>query len=199
MASSGILKFPENLVCAFGTICLYQKSTTTLRNCFTQASLKMPRGKSRNATTSRDAQRTLSFNSKSAKVTKPSVADATRNGKKLDNLAPTVQKAQDVIKNDAEAISTPQVPTEDQAPLIEAKTRDDIDIKAEKIPEKALLQYWRIEEERRKARRGARSSFPSWNFEMLIVRSPPGRPICAREDTATFRLINPIRPMCRNL
>lgn len=111
----------------------------------------MPRRKNANTTA---AQRTLSFNSKSAKVTKPSANDATKNSKKIEKLATAIEEVQDSTKDESESVTLSEVPAKDQIPIVEEIAKDETSLKAEKIPEKALLQYWHLEEEKRKARRG---------------------------------------------
>lgn len=117
----------------------------------------MARKKSGHTASTRNAQPTLSFNYKSAKVTKPSAIDATGNKKKTENISPAVKRTQDTVEDEADQAIATETPTVNQIPVVDEAVKDEAEIEAEKIPDKALTRYWQAEEAKRKARRGMNS------------------------------------------
>jgi DNA polymerase delta subunit 4 len=100
------------------------------------------------------AQSTLSFNSKSTRVTKPSAADAST--KKATSKLSEVALAEAVDHVQSEDLEPEpevvNVPTRQQAKLVIAK--DEAEQKAEKVSDSQLKRYWKAEEDKRKAPRG---------------------------------------------
>jgi DNA polymerase delta subunit 4 len=99
------------------------------------------------------AQPTLSFNSKSARVTKPSVGDASTEKaiSKVSELA-----LAEALEHGEDAEPEPEVvevPIRQQAakPVV---VKDEAEEKAEKISDSQLKRYWKAEEDKRKAPRG---------------------------------------------
>ena len=119
----------------------------------------MPPGRRKGGNTSASArnaaaQSTLSFNSKSARVTKSSATDAS------------TKKATSKISETALAEAVDNVQSEDVVPepeVVEVPIRqqtkpvaikEEIELKAEKISDTQLKRYWKAEEDKRKAPRG---------------------------------------------
>lgn len=110
------------------------------------SSSKMPPARRKAAHTSRNAQPTLSFNSKPTRVTKPSVADSSV--KKLQKIEPGLVE---VITEDA---PTSEVALRQQIKAEAAKPKDEITLEAEKVTNAQIKKYWKQEEDVRKAPRG---------------------------------------------
>lgn len=101
------------------------------------------------------AQSTLSFNSKTARVTKPSLNDAAT--KKATSKIPEVAlvEAIDDAPEPEQVDLEPEVvevPVRQPAKPVVAK--DEADLKAEKVSDAQLKRYWKAEEDTRKAPRG---------------------------------------------
>jgi DNA polymerase delta subunit 4 len=109
-----------------------------------------PSVSSRNAA----AQSTLSFNSKSARVTKPSAADAST--KKVSSKISEAELGEAVDNVHSEDLNlepeVAEVPIRQQAKPVAVK--DEAEEKAEKISDPQLKRYWKAEEDKRKAPRG---------------------------------------------
>jgi DNA polymerase delta subunit 4 len=109
------------------------------------------------------AQSTLSFNSKSARVTKPSAGDASTEKAASKISKPALTEAfEHVQSEDAEPESeTTEVPIRQQAakPVV---IKDEAEEKAEKISDSQLKRYWKAEEDKRKAPRGNCSTRPTF-------------------------------------
>ena len=128
-----------------------------------------PRRKPSNPTTTpaARAQQTLSFNSRSAKVTKPSIPASS---KKLDKpqtaqlLKKTVEVVDDaaspVVSEEIDAQTEEQPTTAESA--IEQQAKNEVKVikrsleeeKAAKVGEAQIKRYWKGKEEERKAPRG---------------------------------------------
>jgi DNA polymerase delta subunit 4 len=109
-----------------------------------------PSASARNAA----AQSTLSFNSKSARVTKPAAADASTKKALLEISEAALAEAvgsphSEDIDTEAEAV---EVPIRQQTKPVVAK--DEAELKAEKVSDLQLKRYWNAEEDKRKAPRG---------------------------------------------
>ena len=109
------------------------------------------------------AQSTLSFNSKSARVTKPSAGDASteKAASKISEHAFT-EAFEHVQSENAEPESEAiEVPIRQQAtkPVV---VKDEAEEKAEKVPDSQLKRYWKAEEDKRKAPRGNCSTRPTF-------------------------------------
>ncbi|KAL9622548.1 MAG: hypothetical protein Q9160_003045 [Pyrenula sp. 1 TL-2023] len=120
----------------------------------------MARKKSGNTASTRNAQPTLSFNHRSAKVTKPSATDATKNNKKAETLAPGVENSQETLTGHAEQNTASEIPIENPIPVVDEAVKDEAEVEAEKVTDKALTRYWQAEEAKRKAKRGMDSGKP---------------------------------------
>jgi DNA polymerase delta subunit 4 len=109
------------------------------------------------------AQSTLSFNSKSARVTKPSAGDAsTENAASKISEHALTEAFEHVQSEDAEPESEAiEVPIRQQAakPVV---VKDEAEEKAEKISDSQLKRYWKAEEDKRKAPRGNCSTRPTF-------------------------------------
>lgn len=102
--------------------------------------MKMPAAKRKNA------QPTLSFNSKSTKVTKPTASDPST--KKSAKLEPALVQA--IV----EEAPTSEVAIRQQTKTELAKPKDEATLRAEKVTDAQIKSYWRKEEEVRRAPRG---------------------------------------------
>ncbi|KAL9109191.1 MAG: hypothetical protein Q9227_006116 [Pyrenula ochraceoflavens] len=128
-----------------------------------------PRGRKPAATSTRPNQSTLAFNSKSARVSKPSATEAAKSNKKsAKQIEPTAAVVEEIAKAE---VAPPeeeeeQHPTYSEAAIQEQaqteveKPKDDFDIKAAVISDKALRTYWRKEEESRIAPRVHQKDLP---------------------------------------
>ena len=109
------------------------------------------------------AQSTLSFNSKSARVTKPSAGDTSTEKAASKISEPTLTEAfEHVQSEDAEPESEAiDVPIRQQAakPVV---IKDEAEEKAEKVSDSQLKRYWKAEEDKRKAPRGNCSTRPTF-------------------------------------
>ena len=119
----------------------------------------MPPGRRKSAGTSRStptiaAQSILSFNSKSARVTKPSVNDASN--KKTASKTSEAALTEAVNESQAETVELEpaviEVPIRHQAKA--AVVKDEVEKKAEKVSDSQLKKYWKAEEDMRLAPRG---------------------------------------------
>ena len=111
-------------------------------------------GNSQASTRTAAAQSTLSFNAKSARVTKPAVRDAA--GKKSTSKISQAALVEAVDSVQSEDVETEpkvvEVPVRQRAkPVIE---RDEAEQRAEKMSDAQLKRYWKAEEDKRKAPRG---------------------------------------------
>lgn len=106
----------------------------------------------------RNAQPTLSFNSKPTKVTKPAIPDASI--KKASKAEPALVKA---IIEDA---STSEAVLQQEVKVESIKAKDETTMKAERIPDAQIKKYWKKEEDVRKAPRG------------MMVTSSPSQATC---------------------
>ena len=105
----------------------------------------MPQARRKSATP-KNAQPTLSFNSKPTKVTKPAVPDASI--KKASKAEPALVKA---ITDDT---PTSETALQQQVKVESIKAKDEATVKAEKITDAQIKKYWKREEDVRKAPRG---------------------------------------------
>ena len=114
-------------------------------------------------TTSTRSQQTLSFSSRSNKVTKPSVPapskslEKTKNAEKLAKASTSPSPAPEVVVE----VQSDQKPTEaelairEQAePQVKKVEKSEVEKKAEKIGNAQLKRYWDAKEKERKAPRG---------------------------------------------
>jgi DNA polymerase delta subunit 4 len=101
------------------------------------------------------AQSTLSFNSKSARVTKPSAGDASTEKAAAKVSEPALAEALEHVQSeDAEPEpEAVEVPIRQQA-VKPAVVKDEAEEKAEKISDSQLKRYWKVEEDKRKSPRG---------------------------------------------
>jgi DNA polymerase delta subunit 4 len=106
----------------------------------------MPPASRKSAQHSRNAQPTLSFNSKPTKVTKPAILDASI--KKTSKTEPALVEA---ITNNA---PTSEVALKQQIKTESNKPKDEATLKAERITDIQIKKYWKKEEDGRKAPRG---------------------------------------------
>lgn len=113
------------------------------------------------ATPSAAAQSTLSFNSKAARVTKPSITNTSTKKEALKipeaALVEAIEDAEPENTNvELEPEETVQVPLrQPQQPVKPAVSEtDEVEEKAQKISDAQLKRYWKAEEDKRKAPRG---------------------------------------------
>ena len=119
----------------------------------------MPPGRRKSGNTSAStrnaaAQPTLSFNSKSARVTKPSITDASTKKATSKISEAELAEAVDSVQSE-DVVPEPQVvevPIRAQTKPVAVK--DEVEQKAEKISDSQLKRYWKSEEDKRKAPRG---------------------------------------------
>ena len=100
------------------------------------------------------AQSTISFNSKSARVTKSSATDASTKKATSKISATALAKAVDNLQSE-DVVPEPdvvEVPIRQQTKAVAKK--EEIELKAEKISDTQLKRYWKAEEDKRKAPRG---------------------------------------------
>jgi DNA polymerase delta subunit 4 len=101
------------------------------------------------------AQSTLSFNSKSVRVTKPSAGDASTEKAILKVSEPALAEALEHVQSE-DAEPEPEVievPIRQQA-VKPVAVKDETEEKAEKISDSQLKRYWKAEEDKRKTPRG---------------------------------------------
>jgi DNA polymerase delta subunit 4 len=108
------------------------------------------------------AQSTLSFNSKSARVTKPLAGDASTEKATSKISEPALTEALEHVQSEdtepePEAV---EVPLRQQAgkPVV---VKDEAEEKAEKVSDSQLKRYWKAEEDKRKTPRGNCSTRPT--------------------------------------
>jgi hypothetical protein len=109
------------------------------------------------------AQSTLSFNSKSARVTKPSADDASTEKAISKVSEPALAEALEHVQSeDAEPEpEAVEVPIRQQ-PAKPVVVKDEAEKKAEKISNLQLKRYWKAEENKRKTPRGNCSTRPTF-------------------------------------
>lgn len=125
-------------------------STQVTPNISTTVSIKpalrMPPARRKSAQASGKPQPTLSFNAKTTKVTKPAAAD------------PSIKKSTKAQPGLAEAITedapTSEVAIRQQVKVELAKPKDEATLRAEKVTDAQVKEYWKKEENLRKAPRG---------------------------------------------
>jgi hypothetical protein len=155
------------------------------------------------------AQSTLSFNSKSVRVTKPSAADAsTKNISSKISEAELGEAVNNVHSEDLDLEpEVAEVPIRPQAKPVAVK--DEAEEKAEKIANSQLKRYWKAEEDKRKAPRGTNRYIQDYFGRKSHFRrqpqtnsftsfSAPRTFVYEREDTAPLRSILPIRTLYRD-
>jgi DNA polymerase delta subunit 4 len=106
----------------------------------------MPPARRKSAQSSANAQPTLSFHSKPTKVTKPT--NTVPLSKKSAKVEPALV---DAITEDA---PTSEIPLRQQIKIEPAKSKDQVELRAEKITDAQIKKYWKKEEEVRKVPRG---------------------------------------------
>ena len=119
------------------------------------------RRKSSNRTLTGNSQPTLTFNSRSARVTKPILEPASKLNKKVEKASPVVSDEQTATPSPAaeeveepaeEEVALTVRPTEEiTEPAAEATEAEQ---KARKITEVQIKKYWRAKEDERRAPRG---------------------------------------------
>src|SRR5690348_12482488 len=131
------------------------------------------RRKSNNPATrsSNPTQATLSFHNKSARVSKPSIADSTAAKKASSRLSEPAEiqilestslptKPQPEPTEEVATVDVPQPVASESEPKPKPKAkraaapRDEADVAAEKITDAQLRRYWQAEEDSRLAPRG---------------------------------------------
>jgi hypothetical protein len=106
----------------------------------------MPLARRKNAHSSGNAQPTLSFHSKPTKVTKPTASPPGI--KKKPKVEPALLET---IIQDA---PTSEIALRQQIKTEAAKPKDEATLQAEKVSEAMIKQYWKKEEDVRRAPRG---------------------------------------------
>ncbi|KAL9116572.1 MAG: hypothetical protein Q9187_006901, partial [Circinaria calcarea] len=126
---------------------------------------KMPptRRKSSNPTSARAAQPTLTFHSRSNKVTKPHLAPAPDESKFLNVKPEEVLKAvelstpspapEDVDTGAEHGSTTAELAIKEQVKIEHAAPKSAADERAEKITDAQIKRYWKAKEDERKAPR----------------------------------------------
>ena len=106
----------------------------------------MPPASRKSAQHLRNAQPTLSFNSKPTKVTKPALPEPSI--KKPSKAEPALVEA---ITEDA---PTSEVALKQQIKIESNKPKDEATLRAQKVTDAQIKKYWKKEEDARKAPRG---------------------------------------------
>ena len=141
----------------------------------------MPPTRRKSAGATRAAQSTLSFNNKSARVTKPSTTDSTSNKKQTSKVPEPTQA--EVIQETSipEPISSPEVvpQQEESSPqspssgprkkkrTSAAPSTSNRELQATKIKDAQIKKYWNAEEDARLAPRG-RNTCPPTPFHLPL-------------------------------
>lgn len=166
------------------------------------------RRKSSNRTLTGNSQPTLTFNSRSARVTKPILEPASKSSKKVAKASPIVSDEQTETPSPAEELEEPaeeevalavRPKEEDTEPAAEATEAEQ---KARKITEVQIKKYWSAKEVERIAPRGRslqKADSPQ-NIPLTNIDHPsaPTRSNSPRQSPPPLRSLLPIRSLHRH-
>ncbi len=181
----------------------------------------MPRGRKSTAAarSAAGAQSRLSFNNRVTKTsTQAQTDEPTASAKKLsqidDTLSQDESEVAEVGVKDGPETKSDEEEDEETSEILEevpepsragarrkAKTvkgKDEREVAAEKITDAQLKKYWQKEEESRLAPRGEYDYDLFPEFQLTVLISSPRSPSPPRENSPTFRPLQPVRPLHRH-
>ena len=167
--------------------------------------MPVTRRKSSNRALIGNSQPTLTFNSRSARVTKPTVEHTSKLTKKAAAKV-------DSIVSDEQTIPPSPLTTEEEVALAVRSNEEETEAEraveeteagrqARKITAVQIKKYWRAKEDERKAPRGTcPQSCPLSKIHQILTihSSPPIRPHRPRQSPAALRSLLSIRTLHRH-